>query len=161
MLLAGEIGKPHGLGGEVYVVRISDDLRRFEPGARLVHADGRELVVESSRAHRDRLLVKFQGSDDRTAAAGLRGALLVPAEDARTLEEGEYWPHELTGCTVVLGDGAVVGKVRSIEPSPAHDLIRVETRAGDRLVPIVKEIVKAVDVQGRRIIIDPPEGLLD
>jgi len=161
MLLAGEIGKPHGLGGEVYVVRISDDPRRFEPGARLVHSNGRELVVESSRGHRDRLLVKFRGYDDRTAAEGLRGTLLVPAHDARTLEENEYWPHELTGCTVVLGDGTEVGTVGSIEPSPAHDLLRVATRAGDRLVPIVKEIVTEVDVGGRRITIDPPEGLLD
>jgi 16S rRNA processing protein RimM len=161
MLLAGEIGKPHGLGGEVYVVRISDDPRRFEEGARLVHADGRELVVESSRAHRDRLLVKFEGSDDRISAEGLRGALFVPSEEARTLEEDEYWPHELTGCTVVLGDGTVVGEVRGIDPSPAHDLLRVQTPAGDRLVPIVKEIVNEVDVNARRIIIDPPEGLLD
>jgi|SRR5918995_2254976 16S rRNA processing protein RimM len=161
MLLAGEIGKPHGLTGEVYVVRISDDPLRFEPGSRLIHADGRELVVASSRPHRDRLLVKFEGFDDRDAAEGLRGTLLINSEEARTLEDDEYWPHELTGCAVVLADGGVVGEVSAVVPSPAHDLLQVKTSAGDRLVPVVKDIVVEVDVRGRRITIDPPEGLLD
>lgn len=160
MLLAGEVGKPHGLGGEVYVIRISDDPLRFEPGSRLIHADGRELVVESSRPHRDRLLVKFQGFDDRTAAEGLRGPLHVPSQDVRALEEDEYWPHELTGCSVVLRDGTKVGEVSAVVPSPAHDLLQIETPAGERLVPIVKEMVIEVDVAARRITVDPPEGLL-
>ena len=161
MLLAGEVGKPHGLGGEVYVIRISDDPLRFEPGSRLIHGDGRELVVESSRPHRDRLLVKFQGFDDRTAAEGLRGALLIHSEDVRALEDHEYWPHELVGCSVVLRDGTEVGEVNAVVPSPAHDLLQVGTPGGERLVPIVKEIVIEVDVSARRITIDPPEGLLD
>jgi 16S rRNA processing protein RimM len=161
MLLAGEIGKPHGLGGEVYVVRISDDPGRFDPGARLIHSDGRALVVESSRAHRDRLLVKFEGVDDRTGAEGLRGALFVPTEDVRALEDDEFWPHDLVGCSVALSDGTVVGEVGAVVPSPAHDLLEVRTAAGDRLVPVVKEIVTEVDVAARRITIDPPEGLLD
>ena len=161
MLLAGQIGKPHGLGGEVNVLRISDDPRRFEPGATLIHTDGRELVVESARPHRDRLLVKFDGIDDRQAAEALRGAVLVPSEEARELADDEYWPHELAGCRVVRGDGDVVGEVVAVVPSPAHDLLQVRTAAGDRLVPIVKAIVIDVDVAGGRITIDPPEGLLD
>ena len=161
MLLAGEIGKPHGLGGEVYVVRISDDPGRFEAGSKLTHADGRELVVERSRAHRDRLLVKFEAYDDRAAAEGLRGTLFVKPEDIRELQEDEYWPHDLVGCSVALEDGRVVGKVGAVVPSPAHDLLQVTTSSGDSLVPIVKEIVVDVDVSARRITIDPPEGLLD
>ena len=161
MLVAGEVGKPHGLGGEVYVDRISDDPDRFGPGSKLIHADGRELVVAGSRSHRNRMLVKFEGVDDRTAAEGLRGTLMIPSEEARSLEDDEYWPHELAGCMVVLGDGTAVGEVAEVVPAPAHDLLQIRTPSGDRLVPIVKDIVVAVDVAAGRITIDPPAGLLD
>lgn len=78
LLIAGEIGKPHGISGEVYVVRISDDPHRFDPGSRLIHEDGRELEIQSSRLHRDRLLVKFAEADSREEAEALRGTLFVP-----------------------------------------------------------------------------------
>jgi 16S rRNA processing protein RimM len=161
MLLAGEAGKPHGLAGDVYVVPISDDPRRFQAGSVLLRVDGTELVVESARRHADRFLVKFSGIESRDAAALLRGPLYVSAADVRTLGEDEFWPHDLEGCEVVDVTGAVVGAVRAVIPGSAQDLLAVDTAAGERLVPLVKEIVVAVDVAGRRVTIDPPPGLLD
>ena len=161
MLLAGQIGKPHGLAGEVYVVVISDDPRRFESGSTLHHSDGRTLVVERARAHADRFLVKFEGVDDRPAAESLRGALYVPDEDVRRLDEDEYWYDDLVGCMVVRSTGDEIGTVRSVLERPAQDLLEVDTPRGPRLIPIVKEIVVDVDTKTRRIVIDPPEGLLD
>lgn len=161
MLLAGDIGKPHGTSGEVYVVRISDDPRRFEPGATLTHEDGRELVVASSRAHRDRFLVRFEGSGTREDAEALRGALYVDADDARELGGSEFWEHELVGSSVVLVDGTAVGRVTDVIVRPAQDLLEVETDGGTRLVPFVDEIVTEVDRSERRVVLDPPAGLLD
>ena len=159
-MLAGEIGKPHGLGGEVYVIPISDDPRRFEPGSLLHHDDGRPLTVQSSRDHRNRFHVKFEGVDDREAAEMLRGALWVDASDQRSLEEGEFWEHQLDGLAVVDARGASVGTVKRIDPGPAQDLLVVETESGERLVPLVAGIVTEVDVDGGRVTIDPPDGLL-
>ena len=159
--MAGEIGKPHGTAGEVYVFRFSDDPRRFEPGARLLHENGREMVVESSRAHRDRFLVKFVGIDDRAAAEMLRGDLIVLPGSVRELHPGEYWPQELVGCEVYLSDGSAAGEVTAVTPGAAQDLITVRTSTGERLVPLVEAIVRSIDPPGRRIVIDPPEGLLD
>ena len=161
LLIAGEIGKPHGTAGEVYVIRVSDDPRRFEPGSRLLHSDGREITVEKSRNHRDRLLVKFEGSDSREEAEALRGTLFVQAEDRRELDAGEYWAGEVIGCIVVLQDGSTVGEIQDVIPGPAHDLLSVHTSKGDRLIPVVKELVVSVDVPGRIVVVDPPEGLLD
>lgn len=160
MLLAGEIGKPHGISGEVYVVVISDDPRRFEPGSRLHHADGRSLTVETARHHRDRFLVKFEGVEDREGAQGLRGALYIPADDARVLDDDEYWQHDLVGCEVTTRGGEPVGKVSDIVSGPAQDLLEIATPSGTRLVPVVKDIIVSVDVAGRAVVIDPPEGLL-
>ena len=125
------------------------------------HEDGRELVIESSRPHRDRFLVRFQGIEDRVAAEGLRGALYVSSEALRDLEEGEFWTHELTGCSVVSTDGHIVGTVDSVIANPGQDLLVVATGSGEVLVPAVAPIVVEVDVAARRVTIDPPEGLLD
>ena len=161
MLLAGQIGKPHGTAGDVYVIRISDDPHRFDPGATLIHEDGRELTVVSSRVHRDRFLVRFEGAVDREGAESLRGALFVPAGEARSLAEGEFWPHDLMGFDVSLPDGTHVGTLERVQPAPAQDLFVVSTERGERLVPYVADIVAEIDMKARRIVIDPPEGLLD
>jgi 16S rRNA processing protein RimM len=160
LLLAGEVGKPHGLSGEVYVVPISDDPGRFDPGSNLLRENGATLRIASSRAHGNRLLVRFEGITDRESAEALRGALYIRSDEVRELEEDEYWPHDLVGC-VVADAGGNVGHVVAVVPGAAQDLLRIETPNGERLVPLVHEIVRSVDTAGRRVVIDPPEGLLD
>lgn len=160
--MAGRVGKPHGLRGEVHVDPISDDPHRFDPGRSLIAESGAVLEVEESRPHQQHLLVKFAGIDDRTGAEAIRGALYVSADDLRDLDDDEYWQHDLVGCDVVTAaDDSVVGRVVEVVPNPAHDLLRVDTPAGDRYVPVVREIVTEVDLEGRRVVVDPPAGLLD
>ena len=149
------------MAGDVYVVRVSDDPHRYDPGARLSHEAGRTLVVERARVHRDRFLVKFESVDSREAAEGLRGTLYVDASEARALDDDELWAHEVVGCEVLDAAGNSIGTVTSLVPGPAQDLLEVDTAAGDRLIPFVSEIVVGVDRQSRRITIDPPAGLLD
>ena len=159
-LLAGEIGKPHGISGEVYVVPISDDPRRFDPGSTLQWGD-KDLVVAGSRRHGNRLLVKFEGVDTRDDAETLRGPLFVPATEARVLEDDEFWPHDLIGGRVETTDGEAQGTVSEVTPGVAHDLLVVRTERGDRMIPLVKEIVVSVDTESGVIVVDPPQGLLD
>lgn len=162
MLLAGEIGKPHGLGGEVYLVPISDDPRRFVPGARLIRTDGTALVIERHHPHRaGRWLTKFEGIDTREDAETLRGAVYVPEGEARELAEGEFRHEQLIGCSVTDPAGTHLGEVVGIMDGVAHDLLTISTPRGERLVPLVKAIVSEVDVDGKRVVIDPPQGLLD
>lgn len=139
---------------------ISDDPRRFQAGSELLRDDGR-LIVESVRPHGTRLLVKFEGVDTRDDAKSLRGPLFVPADDARTLEHDEYWPHDVIGCEVFSLSDDRIGVVADLVAGAAQDLLIVTTEAGERMVPFVKEIVRQVDVAAHRIVIDPPAGLLD
>jgi 16S rRNA processing protein RimM len=105
--------------------------------------------------------VKFEGAEARADAEGLRGALFVPESDARELESGEFWEHDLEGLAAVHArTGAPIGTVSYVQPGPAQDLLVIETPDGDRLVPFVSEIVVEVDVEAGRVTIDPPEGLL-
>jgi 16S rRNA processing protein RimM len=144
------------------MVPISDDPHRFDPGSLLVHADGTRLVVEGSHVHKgDRLLVKFDGVDSRDAAELIRGPVYVSGDQRRSLEEGEYWPEDLVGCRVLTVAGDEVGQIADVVEGPAQDLISVDDGGRTFLVPLVKEIVVEVDVDARRVTIDPPAGLVD
>lgn len=144
------------------MVPISDDPHRWDPGARLVHEDGRTLTVESSRRHKgSRLLIKFAGVDGRTEAEELRGAVYVEGARRRALDEGEFWQSDLVGCAVVDADGLTLGEVTSVTEGAAQDLLEVDTPRGMRLVPLVEAIVVSVDLEARRITVNPPEGLFE
>jgi len=92
----------------------------------------------------------------REAAEALRGAQLsLPVESAPPLEEGEFWAHELAGCAVVDGDRAV-GEVRRMVPLPSCEALEVVRADGgpDLLVPMVRDAVRSVDVEARRVDVD-------
>jgi 16S rRNA processing protein RimM len=117
--------------------------------------------VERAREHRSRFLVKFEGVDSREEAELVKGTLYVPADKARDLDDGEYWERDVVGCSVVTADGTTVGTVTEVIPGPAQDLLEIDTARGPRLIPFVAEIVTEVDPGERRVVIDPPEGLLE
>ncbi len=151
LLEVGRIVKPHGLTGEVVVVLISDRTERLAPGTTLASAAG-PLSVEVSRPHQHRFLVRFAGVVDRDGAERLRGTVLLapPIEDPEAL-----WAHEVIGREAVLADGTPCGTVTAVEANPADDLLVMSSGA---LVPA--RFVQGWDVE-RRLVLDPPEGLLE
>jgi 16S rRNA processing protein RimM len=147
----GRIGRPHGVHGEVMVTLVTDRSERIAPGARWWVAD-RETVVEAVRPHQGRYIVRLSGVDDRGVAATLTGTRIYAtplASDADTL-----WVHELIGSNVVRPDGQALGRVEAVEANPAHDLLVL---TGGALVPMVF----VVEHSPGRVVIDPPEGLVD
>jgi 16S rRNA processing protein RimM len=165
-VVVGRIGRPHGIRGEVTVeTRTDEPDERFAPGA-VLSVDGpvKELVVERTHWHSGRLLVTFRGAADRNDAEALRGLLLHVERDPDEMPDDpeEYYDSSLEGCAVVLTDGTAVGTVVEVVHLPAQDLLSVRTAdERDVLVPFVSEIVPSVDVAARRIVIDPPPGLLE
>jgi 16S rRNA processing protein RimM len=158
-LVVGRVAKAHGIKGEVAVEVLTDHESRFDPGSVLLGPDG-ELEVKSVRAHQGRLLVTFAQIADRNAAERLRGTELTILESqAAPLPEGRWYPHQLEGFSVLNTDGVKLGSFAGVAVSPAHDLWIVDTGRGRVLVPAVEAIVRDVDESGKRIVIDPPEGL--
>lgn len=172
--LVARIGKPHGLRGEVTVDLHTDDPDgRFRPGARydLIDPSGagpradqpEALTVRSSRRHRATWLVAFDDVPDRTAAERLRGLALAAAAPGAAHAEPESWyPEELVGFGVELPDGQPVGTVAGLDLGAAQDRLVVERReGGTAYVPFVHALVPVVDPGARRVVIDPPAGLLE
>jgi 16S rRNA processing protein RimM len=170
-LLVARIGKPHGLRGEVTVqVHTDEPESRFEVGARFATqaAAGsgvpRQLTLRSTRVHRGIWLLAFDEIPDRTGAESLRGTRLFidAAEAAANADEDSWYEDELVGLTAVDPAGATLGTVAGLDHGPAQDLLVLELAAGGRaLVPFVEAIVPEVDVEGGRLVVDAPPGLLE
>jgi 16S rRNA processing protein RimM len=162
-VVVARLGRPHGVHGELSIeVRTDVPEQRFVPGAVFTtDPGGRTLTLRGVRDHNGRLLLTFAEVRDRTAAEQLRDVLLVA--DVPQTEEPDAWPaSQLVGLRVVTVEGRDVGVVVDLEHLPAQDLLVVETASGDRvLVPFVAAIVPEVDVEGGRVLLDPPGGLLE
>jgi 16S rRNA processing protein RimM len=162
--VVGQIGRPHGLRGEV-TVQVHTDFpeQRFAVGAQLHGDTGRIFTVETVRSHRGVLLVRFAGITDREAAAELRGRTLsVDAAELPDLTDpDEFYDHQLEGLAAVGPDGATLGRVREVVHAPASDLLVLDTAHGEVLVPFVQAIVPEVDLAAGRVVLNPPAGLLD
>ncbi|WP_028932458.1 ribosome maturation factor RimM [Pseudonocardia spinosispora] len=165
MLVVGRIGRPHGLRGEVsVVVRTDSPDQRFAVGAEFVLGAGRRVTVAGTRWHKGMLLVQLDGVADRNAAEELRGEqLTVAADQLPDFEDpDEFHDHQLVGLRAELADGQVVGTVRDVVHGPAGELLILARDDQDEaLVPFVRDIVPTIDIPGGRLILTPPEGLLD
>ena len=174
-LLVARIGKPHGLRGESTVqVHTDAPEQRFVEGATFLTeaAAGsgvpRLLTLRSTRVHRGIWLLGFEEIPDRTGAESLRGTrLYLDPEDAADVreadeEEDAWYEEDLVGLEAVGTDGAVLGRVMGLETGAVQDLLVVELATGGQaLVPFVEAIVPEVDVEGGRVVLDPPPGLLE
>jgi 16S rRNA processing protein RimM len=167
MVVVGTVARPHGLRGGVIVQPQTDFPEdRFQPG-RTVYLGGRDadsprsLVVREARPHLRRWLVSFEGVDRVEDAEPLAGAeLRVPADELRPLPAGHFYHHDLIGCDVITVGGTRVGRVSAVDDAGGTRLVVLGPQ-GEALVPLAEEICVEIDVAGRRIVVAPPEGLLD
>lgn len=160
-VVVGRITRAHGLNGEVAVLVLSEVPERFDDGAILHLEDGRALTVESTRAHKDRLLVRFREVRDRTEADGLRSAFLfVPASSSPELPEGSWWDHELVGCMMETDTGRSLGALTEVIHTAANDVwVAVDDEGAESLVPALRDVLVSVDVAAKRIVVREVPGL--
>jgi 16S rRNA processing protein RimM len=151
-LLAGRVGRPHGLDGSFHVTRPNAQLLE---AASSVVIDNRELDITRLAGTSRSPIMRVADHDDREAAESLRGKdLLVPRTEAPELGPDEWWAEDLAGCAVHDGDREV-GTVRRMFELPSCEVLEVERAgAGDLLVPLVTDAVREVDLDRRMIDID-------
>jgi 16S rRNA processing protein RimM len=138
---------------------------RFRPGAELfVERGGRidALTVTTARFHRERPVIGIAGVETMNDAATLAGLeLRVPIERLAPLPSGTYYRHDLIGCRVDTRDGRPVGIVRDVEGTLTGSRLVVDGEGGEVLIPLVDAICTEVDPAAKRIVIDPPAGLIE
>ncbi|MFM9376365.1 ribosome maturation factor RimM [Gordonia sp. VNK21] len=167
-LVVGRVVKTHGVRGELVVdVRTDAPDERFAVGAvlrgRAPRGGGEtDYTVTAARPHAGRLLLSLSGVADRGAAEALRGTLfLIDADDVDSGDDpDEFYDHELIGLPVSTVDGEQVGELADVLHLPGGEVLSVRTSGGaEVLIPFVRAIVPTVTRE--RIVVDPPEGLLD
>ena len=166
MALVGRIARAHGIRGQVIVNPETDFPEdRFQPGAELfIERDGRieALKVTSARFHGARPVIGIDGVETMNDAGTLAGReLRVPVERLAALPADTFYRHDLVGCVVETRDGTRIGPVTDVEGSMTGSRLVVDGAAGEVLIPLVAAICTVVDPAGRRIVIDPPEGLIE
>lgn len=169
-LRVGRLTKAHGLKGGIKLELFTDDPdRRFVPGARfdLQVPDtspwsGKQLQLAELKWFNGHAVAFFEGIADRsTAESAIKAILWVDHDAASEPAEPDAWfDHQLIGLRV-LRDGAEVGTVARVDHLPAQDLLAVDTAAGEVLVPFVKAMVTAVDIEAGTVTVEPPPGLFE
>jgi 16S rRNA processing protein RimM len=152
-LPVGRVGRAHGLDGSFYVTR--PRARLLTLGAVLA-VGGRSAAIVRRAGTEQRPIVRLEGLVDRAGAEELRGLeLTVDSRQAPALAEGEWWAHELEGCTVCDGE-RLLGTVMRLIELPSCEALEVRPAEGGEavLVPLVKAAVRAVDPAARRIEVD-------
>lgn len=167
LVAIGEIARAHGLRGEVRVTPLTDHPERFERVTECVlwdaTRDERETRrITTARRHGDALLLTFAGCGSPEDAQALVGRLIaLPRSEALPPPDGSFYPWQLEGARVTTEDGRLVGRLTGIEQSGAQDLWVVAGEGREHLIPAVPDIVIDVDVAAGRVVIRPPEGLLE
>jgi 16S rRNA processing protein RimM len=173
LTIVGRVRKAHGIHGELVIEPLTDVPDAvFAPGRRVFAGtiegdpspDGRTLTVQESRPFKGGgWIVAFDGIADRTEAERWRERyVLAPRSELAPVQEHEVYMHELLGLSVVhAGSLDAIGEVTDIYELPQGIVLDVRRPKGSVLIPFRSEVVTEVDLAGRRLIVAPPEGLIE
>lgn len=165
----GKIVNTHGLLGEVRVISSTDfPEKRFKVGNTLYLFRETEkkplpLIIRSHRNHKNFNLLTFENYYNVGQVEAFRnGVLKIKEAQLGKLDEGEFYFHEIIGCSVFTDEGVEIGEIIEVLTPGAND-VWVIKKAGskDILIPYIDQIVKEVDISAKKVIITPMEGLLD
>jgi 16S rRNA processing protein RimM len=144
-VVVGRVGRPHGLAGAFVVEGASEDPARYALGATVYVGREPATVVEAKQSG-GRLVVRL----DRDAPRGT--PLELPVAELPPVRDGEFYVFQLVGLTVVDEHGRELGRVQDVVPGVANDVLELE---GGISLPMVEDCVRAVDLEGGRIVIAP------
>ncbi len=159
-VVVGRVVAPWGAKGEVKVEVMTDFPDRFCPEEE-VYIDGSPVTIERCRWHKGLAIVKLATIDSIGAAEEVRGQYMeVPRERLRSLPEDEYYQFQIVGLEVWTTEEEFVGRVSRIIPTGSNDVYLVSREGREVLVPAIEDIVKSVDLEKGRIVIEVIRGLL-
>jgi len=153
----GRIARAHGIRGEVVIVTHDPESSVLDDVETVWVAGGQKRVVEVRGTHRG-WLVRFEGIATRNDAEALRGQTVEVEREALGLGDDDILLDDLVGCQVKLVDGTPWGTIHAVDGG-MQDLLVIHDGELERLLPLVDEFVKAIDLPAGVVTVDPPEGL--
>ena len=158
-IVVGRVLSAWGSQGEVRVEALTDFPERFGVGGQ-VFIRGEPFSIRRSRWHKGCLLVKFHNVDTRDEAKALHGQYLeVPRGEAPPLPPDHYYHYQIIGLGVWTTGGDFLGEVSSVLSTGSNDVYVVHGPRGEVLIPAIEDVVKAVEPEAGRLIVEPIAGL--
>ena len=166
LVAIAKIIKPRGLRGELVAELLTDFQDRFDELETVIaikpNGTRSELKIENFWFQKGRIVLKFEDVDSVETADELRNfEICVPESDTVELDEEEFFEWQLEGCEVVTIDGELIGAVRELLRTGGTEVLVVEKDGKEYLIPFAEAICTTVDVEKKKILVDPPEGLLE
>ncbi len=167
LISVARIARPQGVCGEVIADLLTDFPERFAEldSALVKHSSGEisVLKLDRSRLHKGRVLLKFAGCDSIEQAEKLRGAsVMVTRDQLVKLPEDTFFDFDLVDCEVLTTEGRVIGRITGVQRYGAAPLLVVQDEEKrEHLIPFTMQICIEIDVTRKRIVVDPPEGLIE
>jgi len=159
-IIVGRVVAPWGVRGEVKVEVMTDFPDRLS-ALEEVHIDGYPVSIEKSRWHKGKVIIKLATVDSIEAAEKLRGRFLeIPQSRLRPLPQDQYYQFQLMGLEVWTTDGKLLGQIADILPTGSNDVYVVHGEQGELLIPAIEGVVKSVELETGRVIVELIEGLL-
>ncbi|PYS99419.1 MAG: 16S rRNA processing protein RimM [Acidobacteria bacterium] len=166
LVTIAKIVRPRGLRGEVVADVLTDFPDRFAELGNVigVREDGKrsDLKIEGFFFQKERVVLRFAGIDSIELAEGLRNVdICIPESAVAELDEGEFFDWQLAGCEVATLDGTPLGTVREIMRTGGTEILVIDNGDREILIPFAETICPEVDIENKKITVDPPEGLLE
>ena len=163
-LAIGKVVRAHGVKGEISVKIMTEFPERFEITEYVYLGDEFEATLyslQSYRWHKDNVLLTLAGITNRSEAETLTGQLVqVPIEEAMPLPDGVYYQYQLVGLEVVTTMGERLGTLSDVMETGANDVYVVDNEGQEILLPAIAEVVKAIDMETGRMVVEVIEGLI-
>lgn len=153
----------HGVHGDVKLESLCDSPEVLASLERVFVCEGgkyREIEVKHASIFKQFVLATLEGVDDMDKAAAMKGTTLYASRDDFELGEGDYFIADLLGLPVIDNkDGRLYGKIKDVINRGASDIYVVSTPSGERMMPVVDEFVKRVDLESG-VYVETIPGLL-
>lgn len=159
----GKIVNTHGIRGDVKVLPLTDDTKRFEELKSVFIGDDKlKLEISKVGYAKGNVILKFKNYDNINDVEKFKNTTVwIDEKDKVKLPQYSYFIHDIVGLEVYLSDGTHLGKVKDVLQPGANDVYIVKGEGKEYLIPAIKDVVKEVNIDENKIIIEPLEGLLE
>lgn len=163
-LETGKITGTHGIRGMVRIQPWCDSFE-FLSGFKRFYLDSSgetELKVERIAQAKNMAIVKFAGVDTVEQAEKYRDKIIYISRNDAKIEEGSYFIQDLIGCVVKdIDNGRVYGKISDVTQTGSNDVWHIKDGENEYLLPVIKEIVKQVDIDSETVLIKYMKGIFE
>ena len=156
----GKILAPWGIKGKLKVEVVTDFPQRFAPSSQ-IYINRQPMTIDSTEWHKRKAIIKLNSVDSVEQAQRLRGQPVeIHHSQLKPLPEGQYYHFQLIGLEVWTTQGELLGNITEILTAASNDNYIVSGAKGNILIPAIEDVIKSVDLDKRRLVIEAIDGLL-